>query len=378
MKVLHLFSNAKYTGPAELALNLCVSLRQLGVEADLAFPALPAGRPHTLLDTARSRGLEPLLQWRLNKHENPISNFLDARALRAYLKAHPYDLVHCHLDNDHRIALAALRGATTPIVRSSYEGLGFQNPRKQGKLVRATAHIFEPSSMALRHDSETYAYPVESMQVVHGAVDVERFNPHRQLPDGRKRLGISDTAFTVGIVARMQTHRRYEDFFQAMRLLLDAQIDAHAIVVGRGTHQEKVGKEPARELGLADRVHFPGYVSGDDYVGMLNAFDAKVFLVPGSDGTCRAVREAMSMAKPAIVSERGMLPEIVSDSVDGFVCDGSPNALFSAMRKLAEDGNRRRQMGVAAREKAVSTFSLQAQAKSVLAGYKKVLSAKSV
>ncbi len=36
MRVLHLFSNAKWTGPAEPALNLCVALRRAGVEAAAA------------------------------------------------------------------------------------------------------------------------------------------------------------------------------------------------------------------------------------------------------------------------------------------------------------------------------------------------------
>ena len=36
MRVLHLFSNAKWTGPAEPALNLCVALRRYGVDADFA------------------------------------------------------------------------------------------------------------------------------------------------------------------------------------------------------------------------------------------------------------------------------------------------------------------------------------------------------
>ena len=375
MKVLHLFSNAKFTGPAELALNLCVTLRVLGVEADLAFPDLPPGRAHTLRDTAHARGIEPILNFRLNKHQNPISNFLDARALARFLGQHRYDLIHCHLDNDHRIALAATRRSPVPIVRSSYEGLGLRDVRRHRPQLRRTARLFEPSERAKMHDHETFGYPLESMQVVPGAIDVARFNPARELPDGRQRLGIPREAFAIGIVARMQTHRRYEDFFQAMRLLTDTGINAHAIVVGRGTNQETVGKAPARELGLAERVHFPGYVSGDDYVGMVNAFDAKVFLVPGSDGTCRAVREAMAMGKPAVVSERGMLPEIVDDGVTGFVCDGSPDGLFGALRALASDRGRCRQMGVAARQKAVSTFSLEAQARAVLSGYEAVCGA---
>lgn len=375
MKVLHLFSNAKFTGPAELVLNLCVTLRRFGLEIDLAFPALPPERPHTLLDTARERGIEPILSFRLNKHENPITNLLDSRALARYLAKTPYDLVHCHLDNDHRIALAAARKLGIPVVRSSYEGLGFTEKRRHAPLLRHTTYLFEPSERALRHDHETYGYPLGSMQVVPGAIDVVRFDPVREVPDGRKRLGIPKDAFVIGIVARMQTHRRYEDFFRAVRLLADSGIDAHAIVVGRGTNQETVGKVPVRRLGLSDRVHFPGYVSGGDYVGMVKAFDVKVFLVPGSDGTCRAVREAMAMGKPAVVSDRGMLPEIVTDGVEGFVCKGDPDSLFDVLSRLANDGALRERMGRASREKAKNTFSLEAQARAVVRGYEKVFSA---
>ena len=374
MKVLHLFSNAKYTGPAEPALNLCVWLRRLGVEADLAFPDLPASVPHTLRDVARDRGVEPILRFRLNKHFNPFSNFLDGIALNRFLNEHPYDLIHCHLDNDHLLGIAAARKRCIPVVRSSYEGEGFQKPARHAKLLAATARLLEPSRRALEHDAETYGFPRESMQVVSGAVDVERFDPVREVPDGRKWLGIPPDAFVVGIVARMQTHRRYEDFFRAIRRLVDGGRNAHAIVVGRGTHQEQVGRQPVQELGLTGRVHFPGYVAGENYVGMVKAFSVKVFLVPGSDGTCRAVREAMAMGKPAVVSTRGMLPEIVDHDVNGLVCDGSPEGLYEALHMLSGDPAREREMGRAARRKAEEEFALPVQAAKVADVYRELMS----
>jgi len=373
MRVLHLFSNAKYTGPAEPALNLCVALRRIGVEADLAFPALPPGKQHTLLETARDRGIEPVLQFRLSKHRNPIANFFDSAALGRYLSRNSYDILHCHLENDHRIALGPARKHGIPVVRSNYDGTGLQRPSRQGPLLRGTAQILEPSQLALDHDAETYGYPRESMQVVSGAVDVVRFDPAREVPDGRRWLGIPPHAFVVGIVARMQTHRRYEDFFEAIRRMVDAGCDAHAIVVGRGTNQKNVGWQPVEKLRLTDRVHFPGYIGGENYVGMVKAFSAKVFLVPGSDGTCRAVREAMAMGKPAVVAKRGMLPEIVDDGVTGIVFDGSADGLFNALMHLSGDRSRSSEMGRAARRKAVERFSLDVQARTVLQIYEKVM-----
>jgi L-malate glycosyltransferase len=369
MKVLHLFSNAKWTGPAEPALNLCVALRRLGVDCDFTCPPEAPASPYTLLETARDRGIEPILRFRLSKHSNPVHNWIDSRALATYLRAHPYDLIHCHLDNDHRIALAATRKLGVPIVRSNYHGLGFDNPRRHGRLLTGTAHVFEPSNIAREHDAVTYGIDRGQLSVVPGAVDTERFDPAREVPDGRRWLGVPSDAFVVGIVARMQTHRHFEDFWQAIRKLVDREPRAHVIVVGRGTNQEKVGKEPVRDLGLERNVHFSGYVGGENYVGMLKAFDVKVFLVPGSDGTCRAVREAMAMGKPAVVADRGMLREIVNDGDNGFVFDGSRQGLFDALQQLGANRQRARAMGRAARETALSAFSLEAQAKAVLAVY---------
>ncbi len=369
MNVLHFFSNARWTGPAEPTLNLCVALRRLGVDADFACPPDSPADTHTMLEVARDRGIEPILRFSLRKHAHPIRNFVDGLTLSKLLRESPYDIIHCHLDNGHRIALGPARKLGVPVVRSNYGGQGFPDKGRYNKLLADTAWLIEPSQAALDHDASAFAFPRDRITVVPGAIDTDRFDPAREVPDARRWLGIPPDAFVVGIVARMQTHRHYEDFFRAIRMLVDARPNAHAIVVGRGTKQEQVGKRPVQELGLEDHVHFPGYVGGENFVGMVKAFDVKVFLVPGSDGTCRAVREAMAMSKPAIVADRGMLAEIVDDGVTGYVIDGSPDTLLATLDQLAGDRALTRSLGRAAREKAVASYSLDAQAKAVLAIY---------
>ncbi len=365
MNVLHLFSNSRWTGPAEPALNLCLSLRRRGISADFACSPGPAGAVNKIVETARDRDIEPILKFGLSKHKHPIRNLLDSRALGRFLQAHPYDIIHCHLDNDHRIAAGPAGKLGVRLVRSSYEGGGLPVRKEAGGLLARTDFLIEPSEQARQHDLDAFGFPAERTRVVPGAVDVERFDPAREVPDGRRWLGIPHDAFVVGIVARMQRHRHYRVLFEAMRALVERVHEAHLIVVGRGTRQEEVGKQPVKELGLERNVHFPGYVDGENYVGMLRAFDVKVFLVPGSDGTCRAVREVMAMARPVVVAERGMLPEIVDDGETGFVFDGSPDALTARLASLAENRALRRAMGRAAREKAIRLFSLEVQAEGV-------------
>lgn len=369
MRVLHLFSNSKWTGPAEPALNLCLALRRLGVDADFACAPRSKAPINKVVETARDRGIEPILRLRLNKYKHPIDNLLDTWELNRILKHGDYQIIHCHLDNDHRVAIGPALKAGIPIVRSNYEGQGFTRIKRLSEFLPHTAWLIEPSHMALEHDAATFSFPRDRMTVVPGAVDVERFDPAREVPDGRKWLGVPANAFVVGIVARMQTHRRFEDFWQAIRMLRDDGTDVHVIVVGRGTNQKQVGMEPVRSLGLEERVHFSGFIEGENYVGMLKAFDVKVYLVPGSDGTCRAVREALAMGKPAVVADRGMLREIVAHGETGYVCDGSPEALLEHLRALSRDRALCRRLGRAAREIAIRVYSLEAQAQSVQAVY---------
>lgn len=79
------------------------------------------------------------------------------------------------------------------------------------------------------------------------------------------------------------------------------------------------------------------------------------------------------MAKPIVAADRGMLREIVDDGKNGFICDGTPEALCQALCELAGNRARARAMGTAAREKALSAFSLEVQARAVSEVYESIL-----
>ncbi|MFM1921008.1 MAG: hypothetical protein RLZZ303_2642 [Candidatus Hydrogenedentota bacterium] len=373
MKVLHLFSNHKWTGPAEPCLTLCRGLLELGV--DVSFACGVGGDPtkNKVAAMARAWGMPPLEGMRLDKHRHPVRNWRDSHALRRLLREGAFDLVHSHLDNDHAIALRPAREAGLPLVRSSYEGTGFPAGRRHARLMRDTAWLLEPSGIAAEHDARLFPFPKGRMSILPGSVDLVRFDPRRPLPDLRSRLGIPGDAFVVGIVARMQTHRHYEDLFTAFRRLADADATARLVVIGRGTRQEEVGFAPVRQLGLEDRVVFTGYLDGEDYVGALRMLDAGVFLVPGSDGTCRAVRELLAMGIPMMVADRGMLREIVMDGVTGAVFDGSAQALAELMLDWSASPKRRRAMGDAACHHARTTFDPVQQSAMVLGIYERLL-----
>jgi len=135
--------------------------------------------------------------------------------------------------------------------------------------------------------------------------------------------------------------------------------------------QGKVAIRPVKSLGIKENVIFTGYRL-EDYPRILAALDIKVFLVPGSDGSCRAVREAMAMGNPVIVAKRGILPEIVEDEVSGLVVEDTPENLADAIIRLVDDATLREKIGLAARKRMSEDFNLRIQLEKIEEVYRKL------
>ena len=61
MRILHVTSDWKWTGPAAPMLQLLLAQRARGCTAELVCPEDPDGRPDSLPQQARAAGVEPLL-----------------------------------------------------------------------------------------------------------------------------------------------------------------------------------------------------------------------------------------------------------------------------------------------------------------------------
>ncbi len=377
LDALHLFANHKVTGPAELALETARALARTGqVRARFLSSTVSKTRHRDrwLQLLARERGvLEPveLDGLRLAKHLS-FSALKDVRRLTSYLDEHPHDIIHCHLPNDHLLAAWAVARTARrdPIVRTLYDGEAPPPSWRTRRTLGRAAAVICLSREAARGLREQHGLAAEKVHALDAPIDTARFDPARGVKAKRAALGIPDDAFCLGIVARMQTHRRFEVLLEAIKRARAEKL--RLLIVGRGTNQETVAKGPVRDLGLEDRVVFSGYQAGEDYVATLACMDAKVVLVPGSDGSCRAVREALAMGVPVVAARRGILPELVKDGETGRVVEDEAEPLARAIDELASDRARLRALSVRAREDAVSRFSLETFARSLLAIYEAV------
>ena len=375
VKALHLLSNWRWTGPAEPAVNLCSALRKCGVETSFACGTEPSDRDNAIRRRAEELELPIYHGLRLRKHFSPLSNWFDARKLATQLRE-PIDLIHSHMLSDHGVALSVARRLKQRalVVRSFYTSDTVHAPvRTKRALFAGTDAAIVPCQAA--HDLlvKDFGYPAEKVALIEVGIDTERFNPDRELADARQELGISSEDLVVGIIARIQPHRRYSVLLEAVASVAKEVPNIKLLVLGRGPDKDALVVEPAHKLGIADTIRFSDYRWDDDYVSAVACMDIEMFLVPGTDGTCRAVREAMAMGKPVIAARRGILPELIKDGETGFVVHDTPENLANSMKMLLTSKEHRLEMGRAALAEARRRFSMTAQAENVHKLYQRLL-----
>jgi glycosyltransferase involved in cell wall biosynthesis len=274
------------------------------------------------------------------------------------------NLIHSHQDNDSLTAVLAGFGAC--LIRTCYAGEPTPLNLRQRFFFHQTAKIMTASLRVQTYLSKMY--PDKDIEQVDIPVDLNWFCPLAKNEQLLAEFGFSAEAPVAGIVARVQQHRNFDLLLDAVEQVVKEIPEFRFLIVGRGTHLDVLARRPVAQRGLKKNVIFCGYRK-DDYREVLNLFDYKVFLAPGSDGSCRAVREALACGKPVIARRKGILPELIRDGKTGTLVSGRPADLARAMLTLTREHDFRRRCAQAARQYALEILSPARYVKKVLGCY---------
>ncbi len=378
MNILHLYSDWRWTGPADPVLNICKKLQERGHNVILAYRKPPHEFSETIERFVKERGINGTDIFNLNRYFSITNNISDVINLRRFILEQKIEIVNTHLSHDHLIGgiSARLASKKVKIIRTDHKRDPIE-PTIGNRLLfsRATDGIITFSERAREKYIKSLGIPENKIVKINPAVDCEVFNPNRQFIDMRGEFGISERDIVVGVVARFQRYRKMDIFFNAFSIAVKRLSNIKALLLGTSSKMKETVYEPVKKLNLEKNVIIAGYLT-DKYIDALACMDIFVFLIAGSDGTGRAMREAMSMGKPVIANNTGMLPEMIDDGQSGFVFNDDPRELSELIIKLALDEGMRSSMGRAAREKAVHDFSLDKQAADIEAFYKNILQIK--
>jgi len=372
MKVIHLLSNFRWTERSEPAADLVLGQQARGVES-LLVCGRNIGVPIDSVEyQARVKGLEPIAL-EMRKHFRWRPAVRDVRALRGMIADGSVDVPHSHLPNAHLIAAVALNGqARRPLlVHSLYE------PEGPGRSLRARL-ISRPrtdgwvviSASAATRLVEKYHVEPQRVIVVEPPLDIDRFAAPAS-GDVRASFGLAADDFVVGVVARFSERRRIDLLLGAVQRIAEDCPRLRCLMIGRGD-VERLVSEPAARMGIADRIVLGGYCRGDRLVEAYNAMDVFAYTAPGTDKSCRAVREALAVGLPVAASRVGYLPAMIEEGRTGYLFNPDPASMARVLRRSYEGRDDLATLGQAARDSARQRFARGQQADRIIAFYRRI------
>jgi glycosyltransferase involved in cell wall biosynthesis len=210
--------------------------------------------------------------------------------------------------------------------------------------------------------------PGGMLEVVPNGIDLSRFTR----PPRYNRAGRVVVAMVANLTSRWKKHALFVE--AAARVDRDLPIEwrfyghdpSHGGTVRGDAYVESIHAQIAR-AGLSDRFAFPGFV--EDPVDIMSEIDIVVHPCD-HESFGRIIVEAMAAALPVVGVRGGGVGEIVQHGVTGCLCDNDdPQQLAAGIEQLVRDPARRESMGRAGRQRAESTYSLEACAAGVLRVY---------
>lgn len=202
------------------------------------------------------------------------------------------------------------------------------------------------------------------VQVIHNAVDLERFAPSGPVADLDALAGLETApcnAVRVGLVATFSRWKGHEVFLRAMTAL-PLEPPVRGYVIGgplydtKGSQHSRAGLTSlASELGLDDRVGFTGFVQAPDEA--IRALDVVVHASTDREAFGLVIAEAMACGRAVVTSGTGGSAELVRDGEDALVHRAGDAAhLASRIALLVQDAPLRQRIGAAARDTATHRF----------------------
>ena len=293
-------------------------------------------------------------------------------SLAAMLRRERPAIFHAHLSWPlaAKYALAAAALSRAPGVIATVQLIPeFELERSSNLQLRALSHgvdrYIAVSRDIARELIGRFRWPPAKIEVVHNAVDTERFDVVAA-PELREELGASATRPLVLTLGRLDEQKGYPVLLEAATRLPEAIF----AIAGEGPERSTL-EALAERLGVAERVSFLGHRT--DIPQLLAACD--VFALPSLyEGTSLAVLEAMAARRAVVSSAIGGTDELIEEGVSGLlVPPGDAPALAGAVGRLLADPGLRGTLAARARERVDADFTRRAMAARVTAIYERVL-----
>lgn len=157
----------------------------------------------------------------------------------------------------------------------------------------------------------------DKLQIICNGVDIEAYEngPHGEI--NRKKLGIPDKAFVIGMVGRISQQKAPDVFVKAAKLIKTSIPNCHFVIVGNGEQEEYIRKY-AEDNGFSASLHITGWVNNP--MSYVELFDVAC-LLSRWEGFGLVLPEYMMAGKPIVATKVDAIPYIIKDGENGLLVE---------------------------------------------------------
>jgi glycosyltransferase involved in cell wall biosynthesis len=295
------------------------------------------------------------------------------RFIKRVLRNEKIDLLHCHFlgANAWYGALSGFHPLVITVMGGDVTGPDWQpardvRERRLTPLALRRADLITCWSRNLTDVVRRYTRPDVSIEVIHGGVDLERFQPGEKPNYLLERWGLPSDARVIFSPRLMRPLYNLEQIARAAVDVCATDPRAYFLFayspVSTDTAYEARVRAVIDEAGISERVKFVGAIPYDEMADHYRLADV-VVSVPQTDGTPLSVLEAMACSTPVVVSR---IPDYDRDYIEpgATVLDvgtDDATALAQTILTLLCDSDLADRLATEAKQRVDSTGSYYAQ-----------------
>jgi len=198
----------------------------------------------------------------------------------------------------------------------------------------------------------------EKIEIVYNGIDLDEFHvfDQKDIENEKKKYGFFKDSKIIGYVGRLHEEKGLNILIDAFFQLSRRFDHLYLLLVGDGPERKKLESQVVH-LGLEKKILFLGYK--DNVPLFLNLID--VFVLPSivRESFGIVLIEAMACSKIVVASNLGGIPEIINNTVDGFLFEpGNEKELADCLSRILSDDKLREKIEAKALKKVKEKFSV--------------------
>jgi L-malate glycosyltransferase len=280
-------------------------------------------------------------------------------------------ILHCHHYSPFIYGMIARWWHPAHVIFTEHGRLHDGPPSPKRKLAnrlfaRMPAEVYAVSEDLRRH-MIAEGFPGNRIRVVYNGIEIRRSPTEDDRRRARLALGLVPSDLVVGAVGRLDPVKDLPTLLSAFLRTVSELPNARLLLIGDGPERDHLQQLIDRDS-LRDCVRLTGYRS--DVRDLLPALDVYVN-TSVFEGVSLTVLEAMASALPVVATRVGGTPEVVVDGMSGVLVEPrDPESVHAAVAALLRNGSRRRALGMAARVRVQSAFSIERMVEEYAAAYR--------